>query len=84
MGPHIGRGLCQRCYQRHRYHGELIDFERRSKPIRDVVEDFIHLDLDRNLSLNRRFELAAPRLGMTHAALSKAYYRAQKNGRWVA
>lgn len=72
---HDGRGLCGTCRGRHRVRGSLIDFERPSRSIEEVVEEWTML---RDQGHNRR--QAAPRMGMTHHALEQALRRAVKRG----
>lgn len=81
---HKGRGLCGTCHKAHWARGELVDYERSGRPVLELIEDFQHLDLDRSLSMRRRIQLAAPRLGMTPGALERAFYRARRNGKWEA
>lgn len=71
----VGRGLCETCHQRHRNHGTLSDFERRTRPADEVLEDW---DFLRHQGYSIRD--AAERMGMTHAALDKALYRAARRG----
>ena len=71
----IGRGLCEACHQRHRKRGTLSDFERRTRPADEVLEDW---DFLRRQGYSIRD--AAERMGMTHAALDRALCRAANRG----
>lgn len=75
---HYGRGLCGACWGAARRDGTLRDYERVTRPIADVIEDWrwIESDLPADASFTRRIRLGAKRLGMTYAALGRALYRA--------
>lgn len=74
-GRTTGKGLCHRCYERHRWSGDLADYPLLSVS-RDVfVEEYRWL---RRETTDRR--LIAQRLGMSYAACDRAYRRAVKAG----
>jgi hypothetical protein len=70
-----GRGLCDPCYHRAQYHGTLIDFERRTVARDELLDDWALLRSEGYTAVQ-----AAPRLGMTPAALLKALDRARRDG----
>lgn len=72
---HDGRGLCEACHDRAIRRGVLMDFERRSRPVDEVVEDWLML---REQGHDRR--RAAERMGITHHALEQALLRAVRRG----
>lgn len=69
------RGLCKRCYQRHRKRGTHIDFERVNRSRAEVIEEWLRLRSD---GYSRVF--AAYRMGMTPGALDTAIARAKRRG----
>jgi hypothetical protein len=71
--PHVARGLCRACYLHLRKHGDLIDYERRSRPRDEVLEEWELLRAE-----GYTVRQAAERLGMTVHALKKALYRASR------
>ena len=72
---HRGRGLCTNCYGRLRYRGDLIDFARRAMSRDEVMADW---EVLRSQGYTHR--QAAERLGMSHAAFTRAYERARAAG----
>lgn len=70
LGGHHGRGLCEPCWQRHRYHGTLDQFPRTHLPSADLVEDYEFLA---RFGYTRR--TAAERMGITKKRLEKAIER---------
>lgn len=75
LREHKGRGLCSRCYYRHRQDGTLADFERTTMPEDMVVAEWHRLD-DGDGSRAQRVQRLAPRLGMKPDALERALDRA--------
>lgn len=71
----IGRGLCCACYRRAQREGTLDDYERTFRPREEMLEDWELLRSDGYTVAN-----AAPRMGMTCAALEKALRRAERDG----
>jgi hypothetical protein len=69
------RGLCEPCYQRHRYRGTLDNFERPSRTADEVLDEWVLLRGD-----GHTIRQAAARLGMTHKALDQALVRAKRRG----
>lgn len=81
---HLGRGMCRTCWERVNYHGNLAEHERLSRDNEDVLAEWHHVDLNREMPRARRIALVAPRLGMTETALERALYRAKARGEQVA
>jgi hypothetical protein len=75
--PVNARGLCDSCYQMHHNRGTLDQFPtmRTMRSRADFVADY---ELLRSEGYNRR--LIAERLGMTRAAVDRAYWRAVRDG----
>jgi hypothetical protein len=75
-------GRCARCSHAERYAKRILAREaagvkvRRQVKAASVVEDWEWLDHDRTTSRAARIRAAAPRIGMTPTALSKALSRA--------
>lgn len=72
---HAGRGLCTRCYHRHKTAGTLEDFRPHSRRREDLYEDWTEL---RAQGLDKR--RAAERLGVSFAALDQAISRTRRGG----
>lgn len=72
---HGGRGLCQPCACWHRYHGTLIDHERKTVPHADALDAWHNDDHSPHDSRSARIGRLAPRLGMSTHALRKALDR---------
>lgn len=77
---HRARGLCDRCYNRLRNRGELTDYPAISRTRDEVLTELDHLGFDPRQPIQAQLREFAPRIGMTVAALNKAYYRAAKAG----
>lgn len=74
---HRARGLCDRCYNRLRNRGELTDYPAISRTRDEVLTELDHLGFDPRRSIRPQMRALAPRLGMSAAALEKAWRRAQ-------
>lgn len=70
-----GRGLCWTCSSRNRRGGTLCDYERVTRSSEEVLAEWVRL---RDDGISTRD--AAPRLGMTLAALMRAQDRAVARG----
>ena len=74
-GRHQGRGLCNPCYKTLHRDGGLEDYPRMFHAADEVLDDWVFLR-DQGYTIRN----AAPRMGMTFAALEKALERAKKRG----
>lgn len=72
---HAGRGLCTACHARHKAHGTLIDFERKSWSREELLNEWVLLR-DEGI----RMRDAAPRIGVSYDALDRALCRALARG----
>ncbi|MGH3094584.1 MAG: hypothetical protein ACRDMV_01120 [Streptosporangiales bacterium] len=72
---YMARGMCIRCYARHRHRGELTDYERISWTRDEFLDEY---QLLRGEGLNRR--QIAERLGWRRSRLDAALARAAKDG----
>lgn len=70
-----GRELCRSCYDLARHRGILGSYPRATRPVGDVLEDYVFLRADGVTPRNM-----PARLGMTRAAFERALYRARKRG----
>jgi hypothetical protein len=75
FGEHRARSLCATCHEFHTKHGTLIDFERETRPIDELIEEVDHMAIDGVTP-----EQMAARLGMTLKSLAKSFDRARKKG----
>jgi len=81
MRRYGGRELCAADYNQARKRDELVDHGRRTRSVRDVVEDWLHLaDEHAHMSRKAATRVMAPRLGMSAKALEKALMRASRLG----
>lgn len=72
---HVGRGLCQKCYEVFKYSGELIAFETLTRTRDELMEDWQIL---RSRGCTKR--QAAQRIGMSFDSFNRAYSRARAAG----
>jgi hypothetical protein len=70
-----GRGLCISCYEKAKYRGDLIDYERKNWPMDWMIAEYRRIRGD-------QFTLAdaARQIGVTRASLEKALQRARQKG----
>jgi hypothetical protein len=72
--PLPARGLCGACYRWVYGHGHLDRYPRRTRTRDELMTEWEPLSVDHSI------ERAAPRLGVTEAALDRAITRARKAG----
>lgn len=72
---HGGRGLCNFCHRRSRRDGTLLDYERPTRTLDEVMTEW---EILRSEGYTRR--QAADRLGMKWKAFEKAHERARHSG----
>jgi hypothetical protein len=72
---HAARGLCRTCHHHARLSGQLADYPRATYTRDEVLDEWVRLR-----SAGVSVVEAAPRLGMSVAALARALERARKAG----
>ena len=74
------RGLCEPCYSHNRLIGNLDAYQRTYRKRADLMEDLDFLGFDTRLPVRPQLINIAHRIGISHGALDKAFYRARKAG----
>lgn len=72
---HVGRGLCRTCYKAAQVSGSLVDFERLTFSADELLDEWVLLRGE-----GYTVRQAAPRIGVSFAALDRALYRAVARG----
>lgn len=75
------RGLCQQCYRAAMDAGTLADYERRTRPRGEILEDW-ELLADNMVPIRTEARRLAPQFGMTVDALEAALRRAGVRSRF--
>lgn len=77
--PLAGRGLCKRCYGRHRYNGTLDQFkhQRQRLPSAEVLRAIYDVEAPLGATMIERCRVAAENLGMSPGSVERVYYRAR-------
>lgn len=77
--PLAGRGLCKRCYGRHRYNGTLDQFrsQRKRIPAAEVLRVIYDVEAPLGATMIERCRTAAEILDMTPGSVERVYYRAR-------